>query len=50
MIDLHLHSTDSDGTDTPTQIIDKVLDPNKLKKYLRFPLPINYLEFIIINF
>ncbi|KKM66549.1 hypothetical protein LCGC14_1480040, partial [marine sediment metagenome] len=26
MIDLHLHSTGSDGTDTPSQIIDKALD------------------------
>ncbi len=26
MIDFHLHSTGSDGTDTPSQIIDKALD------------------------
>ena len=26
MIDLHLHSTDSDGSDTPSQLIDKALD------------------------
>ncbi|KKM60402.1 hypothetical protein LCGC14_1542170 [marine sediment metagenome] len=28
MIDLHLHSTGSDGTDTPSQIIDKALELN----------------------
>ena len=32
MIDLHLHSTGSDGTETPSQIIDKALGLNKLKK------------------
>ncbi len=28
MIDLHLHSTGSDGTETPSQIIDKALELN----------------------
>ena len=26
MIDLHLHSTASDGTDTPSQLIKKAID------------------------